>query len=366
MALKIELGADKERGPGFGRLRIEGAAVGAGPLQVSIQSNQKGQFLAADGAWQNAEAWHDLYASADGAGVVVAVGPELVDPIVNLPPNCVLRMKIKDINDFGGVTVRGLLHSAASGARPQDESSRVEHRVEPVAPSAAQTPPFGDIGLTASEEDRPMLSSAGGESAGKGQGKLFAIIGAAVLVLALAGAAAYFMFGRHDAVAVDPPQEGSVAVDKPAATQAPAVAAPSEINSREDVARFIQSNPTSDAAVAAAGKLAGGGKLDLSMLVYQYAARAGSADASVALAHIYDPQTWTAKTSPMPQADAETAAYWYEPAAQSGNVEAQRRLGQILVEMNPSGFQRDKGKEWLGKAAAAGDAKAKAALDAAK
>ncbi|HLO77146.1 MAG TPA: hypothetical protein VK196_11890, partial [Magnetospirillum sp.] len=99
------------------------------------------------------------------------------------------------------------------------------------------------------------------------------------------------------------------------------------------------------------------------MLLFQHSARGGSNDAAVAVARMYDPETWTRQTSPMPQADAETAAYWYEPAAQGGNVEAQRQLGKIMAELTPSGFQHDKGREWLQKAAAAGDAKAKELLD---
>jgi TPR repeat protein len=65
----------------------------------------------------------------------------------------------------------------------------------------------------------------------------------------------------------------------------------------------------------------------------------------------------------MPKPDAETATFWYEPAASAGNVEAQRRMGEILTSLYPSGFQYNMGLTWLEKAAKAGDAKAQAALD---
>lgn len=353
MALKIELGPDRDRGPGYGLLRLEGAAVVAGPLEVSIQSNQKGQFLGADGGWQNAEAWHALNARADGAGVMVPVGPEMVDPVASLPPNCILRLKVKGLNDFGGVNVRGLLPSSASGSRPAGEGDRVVH-LEPVPEPMV---------LTAPVEDRLVQPPVEPPVAPKGKPPMGLIIGGIVAALVVAGAAAGFFLFKGDKTETPPP---ATATTEAPANPAPVVQAPSEINSREDVAKFIQSNPSAADALAAASKLVGKEKLDLAMLVYQYAARSGSQEANVALGHMYDPETWTAKTSPMPQADAETAAYWYEPAAQAGNVEAERRLGQILVQLNPSGFQRDKGRDWLSKAAAAGDAKAKAALDAVK
>lgn len=368
MALKIDLGPDKSRGPGFGRLHIEGGGLSAGPLQASIQSNQNEQYLAAGGAWQNAEVWHDLSTEADGAGVTVALGPDLVDPIVALPPNCLLRLRVKN-GDYGGIAVRGLLHSVASGSRPAGEADRVFHPdpapvvKQSVTEEVASAPePSPDVAI--STGDRIGLSHPPAEG---GSSKLLVMVAAGLLVLAVAGAGAYFWLGRHHAAREEntaASEQNEAAPEQKDGTEPLKV--PAEIASRGDVALYIQSNPSAADALAQAGKLAQGGKLDLAMLVYQYAARAGSTDADMALAHMYDPETWSAKTSPMPQADAETAAYWYEPAAQAGTVEAQRRLGQILVELNPSGFQHDKGKEWLSKAAAAGDSKAKAAFDAAK
>lgn len=366
MVLKIDLGPDKDRGPGFGRLTIDGGSVAPGMLEISIQSNQTRQFLG-HGLWQDAEAWHQLPTEASGPSQVFSVvGPSLIDPIALAPVNAQLRLKVKGINDFGIISRTGLLHSVAAGSRPPQESDRVQHEEPPVAIapdiiiSEGDRPGSGQPDIAVSQ---PLPVSSGGKSR-------LPLIAAGVLAALLAvGGGAYALLHKDKS---EPAPTEQAVVQAPAqapaqaAAPASAPAAPSELNSREDVARFIATNPNPADAVTAAGTLAGKSKLDLAMLVYQYASRAGSQDASVALAHMYDPETWSAKTSPMPQADAETAAYWYEPAAQAGNVEAQRRLGQILVDLNPSGFQRDKGKEWLGKAAAAGDAKAKTALDAAK
>jgi hypothetical protein len=135
------------------------------------------------------------------------------------------------------------------------------------------------------------------------------------------------------------------------------------IDSREALSRYLATDPTAEAATAKAGELASQGRLDYAMLVHQYAARLGSAESAIALGHMYDPDTWSKSTSPMDKPDAETAAYWYEPAAKAGNVEAERRLGKILLGLQG---QQDKAREWLGKAAEAGDAEAKTLLEQAK
>lgn len=356
MALKIELGPDKERGPGFGILRIDGLLAVAGGLQVSIQSNQGGgRFLDGLGSWQSQEVWHDLPASGGEGGQSIGLGPDLVDPIAGLPSNVMLRMQVRSggKSDAGRVVVKDLLHSVASGARPPGDGGTVAHVVPPVAEAApVEVAPLSHV-------DRlvpPPASLAPEPKTKRGlkiaQAFFFASFGALLAVAILC----YFAVRNYDR----PKSE--------TAPPAPVAAAPvsGDLASREDVAKFLQTNPSPEAAVAAARRLAEGGKLDLAMLIYQFAARAGSTDATLALARMYDPATWSQATSPMERADAETAAYWYEPAAQAGNTEAQRRLGKILIDLNQSGFERDKGKDWLGRAAAAGDAQAKTLLDAAK
>jgi len=73
---------------------------------------------------------------------------------------------------------------------------------------------------------------------------------------------------------------------------------------------------------------------------------------------MYDPAYFSKDTSPLPNADPETAAYWYEGPAKDGNVVAQRNLGRVMMEQSPSGFLRDRAVQWLEKAANAGDAEA--------
>ncbi len=196
------------------------------------------------------------------------------------------------------------------------------------------------------------------------KGKLSLGVLAMVAVLLLVGGAAGLYFAGLPPFA---PKAAETVRDVGTVAAKPVdVAADGAIDSREALVRYLAGNPTADAALAKAKELDGQGCRDFAMLVYQYASRQGSAAASLTLGRMYDPDTWTKETSPMERPDAETAAYWYEPAARAGDVEAQRRLGKILVALPQGGIQKDKGKDWLTKAAAAGDAEAKTLLSALK
>jgi TPR repeat protein len=188
---------------------------------------------------------------------------------------------------------------------------------------------------------------------------------AALLLLLAAGGGAYWYLNQR--TGGDAPVAATDEA-KPKAGQgnSPPLPAKASIETLRDVNAFLQSATSAEAAFAEAQDLLKRGKKDLSLLLFQHAARGGSQEANVAMARFYDPATWSTDTSPMPQADAETAAYWYEPAAEAGNVEAQRRLGKILADLNMGGGQREKALEWLHKAASAGDTEADKLLETLK
>jgi hypothetical protein len=371
MAIRIDLTVDPARGPGYGLLKIIGLPPETGALDFWVERNQGAEtFLGTGGQWTTQTVLHSVGAPSDeGGGKVLRLGPEIVDPIATLPPNCLVLMGVEaaGVKEQGRVTVRGLLASSAAGARVesgvrtvrQSEPDPVvvdpEPDPEPMRPLRAepldQQPPFVPLTPIVSDPtdlvDRPRRTSPG------------VVILGTVLVLILVAGGWYF-------AGLPPFGKGAEAPATPVAT-APEPAAPVAVNgpidSREALSRYIATNPSAEAATAKAVELGGQGHLDFAMLVHQYAARLGSADSAIALGHMYDPDTWSKSTSPMDKPDAETAAYWYEPAAKAGNVEAERRLGKILLGL-PG--QQDKAKEWLGKAATAGDAEAKTLLEQAK
>lgn len=373
MPLKSELIADVRRGPGHGLLRISGLTPDIDPLEPLsvkiIQNQQGGRYLTSTGVWQAEEVSQILPGLGwDGAVAVVPLGPTLFDPLAQLPNNVRLRMMVTygaagtEVSSLS--LVQPLPPSFARGEAPQPEVMPPPPSPPPIAVVAEELIPEPEPLLPEPEpqriepplrDDPPELMAPVREpEPEKPKSSVLPLLLVGLLVLLiLGGGAAAWKFGLLDSL---------LGGSNPAASEAQTPAA--TINTREDLARYLGGNPAVADIAATAQDLTARGKLDLAMLAWQQAARQGNPDAGLALGKMYDPATWSAATSPLPQADAETAAFWYEPAANAGNVEAQRRLGLVLKAMEPggSGPQTDKAKEWLKKAADAGDAEAAAAL----
>lgn len=373
MAIRLELSADAARGPGYGVLRIQGLAEIAGPVRLWIQRNQGAEtFLGLQGVWVTQKVLHELPQPGleDGAAIL-RLGPALTDPIALLPPNCMVMIGIETdgARGQGRVTIRNLLASTAAGAGVENGTRVVRHEEEPVAPPVEPLePPEPQPVIEAQPDPSPLVADANERPALENGNKrsplaiILGVVGVAVGLTALAFFAGLPPFGKEQ-----PPAPAASAPATSAPAPAPAAAeGPGPLDSREALARYIGTNPAGAEALAQAQALAAAGKLDLAMLLYQYASRQGEAAASLALGHFYDPDTWSKETSPMDRPDAETAAYWYEPAARAGNAEAQRRLGKILLGLPDAASQKDKARDWLTKAAGAGDAEAKALLDKAQ
>lgn len=343
MPIKVEIIGDAPGQAGLKIVGLGGGDPGAGHMRLT-RINSK-TSLGADRQWHAEEQWLTLpELIGEGTALLGRVGADVVDPLALLGPSDIVGMTVRldGRSEEGRVKTDKLYGSHLQGATAQP-IPEPEPQPEPVPepqPEPEPEPKHEPIIVT----PRPPIPSQ--------QSPLPIIAAIIAALLVIAGGAAYFLLfaDKTDSAAVASVEQ----VQEPAAA-----AAPDEINTREDLAKFIAATPQPDKAQAMANTLVRRGKLDLAMLLFQHAARGGNTEAALALAHMYDPDTWTAQTSAMAQADAETAAYWYEPAAQAGNVEAQRQLGKIMVHLMPSGFQHDKGLEWLKKAADAGDAQAK-------
>ncbi|MBN2751701.1 MAG: sel1 repeat family protein [Rhodospirillaceae bacterium] len=367
MAIRLELTADAVRGPGYGHLRIHGLPPVDQPVRLWVQRNQGTEpFLGRGVQWVTQSVLHELPPPvADGDLQTLSLGPELVNPIALLPPNCMVMIGVEanGIKDQGRVVIRQLLPSAAAGEGADNQTQVVRHTMpdEPVVPEPMLEP---EPTLTIEPEDVPLVADPV-VLVDPPKNKLSpAVLGMVAGLVLLAGTAGLYFAGLLPFAT----SQTTDAVRDVAAVKAEVVKPEADgvIDSREALGRYLAGNPSASAATAKADELAAQKKLDFAMLIYQYASRLGSVEAALALGHVYDPDTWSKETSPMERPDAETAAYWYEPAARAGNVEAQRRLGKILLALPQGGIQKDKGKDWLGKAAAAGDAEAKALLDAVK
>ena len=280
--------------------------------------------------WSTATHWLKPSLAGDTGDLVFELdGGVTVHLLPYAPYELLLRdgVGMRHVDRFTGIALRG-----ASAA-----SAPIEAPVKP-APLAPLPPPVEEPPPLVAEPVAPPPPPPEPRS----RWPLWAAIGAVVLLLV--GGAGWYFFIRDDSSAA------------PAATaEAPVTL--------DEARRVLATDLAPADALARAQAHAAKGELQGAFLLYRYAAEKGDMTASVALAAMYDPATYSAQTSPLPAANPAEAARWYEPAAQAGQAEAQYRLGMLLK----SGATADadgpeKGVAWLRKAADQGYAPAQEEL----
>jgi hypothetical protein len=364
--------------PGFAEIRIPDYTATGDQVEIAIKRSGDGSYLG-DSGWLTNENWLSVNIQDDNGECVIPIGPSQVDPLASCLSSFMFQLFLKD----GGATVAGvikktsvtLLSSQAGGAgmtstvgsiaagtttpapepEPVEEPACVEEPVSIPEPEPQPEP-----------QPAPTVEASAESSSKKG---LF--IALAVIALLLVGGAIAFYSGLFDSKTDDPatatpatptPEVSSTQPPAPAQSLPPAAPTAPTLTTRQIVQDFLATNPDAPALLAKAEEMKTEGRLDGAMLLYRQAAGKGDAKAALLLARMYDPKYFSKETSPLPNADAETAAYWYEGPAKNGDVEAQRELGRVLIEQNPSGFQKEKAVEWLTKAAEGGDAEAQSLL----
>lgn len=184
---------------------------------------------------------------------------------------------------------------------------------------------------------------------------------AAVVLLALAGAGAGGWFGclipgfgpdTCKGEASSPP-----VAEKPAEPPAPSASA--EPTSCADIS-------DAEACYKIAKRLQADKKLEEARQALQQAAALGSSQANIAVAEMYDPRTFSPETSAVAKPNWETAVYWYEKAAGTGNAQAQFAAGALLCQYALTDFEKTQGRAHLTKAASAGIADAQRLLSECK
>lgn len=351
MAIRADLSADRERGPGHGRLRVGGFDPGDDALELSLMRNQgTAPYLGNGGIWQPTEAWHPAVDVERAAGeLVIRVGPEIVDPIVTQPTTVAYRLLLAAgvKRDAGTLRVsRPLLGSgAASEERPApaaeavvagavEEPAKEPERVvvEPPPPVVVQPRRFGPIVAL-------LVLLMLGAVAGAWWACLLPGIGPARCA------------GRVASIEEEAADEG----------ETPPSTMPSESAAESAAASASASCAGLDAGacLAKAEQALGDGKLEPARQLFQEAAGLGSVEANNRMARMYDPETWSSESSPVAQPDWETAAYWYEAAAKHNDVAGKAGAGRLLCRHADTSFERKRAVEYLKAAAESGDESAK-------
>lgn len=142
-----------------------------------------------------------------------------------------------------------------------------------------------------------------------------------------------------------------------------ASATPAVPTTLEGARKFLAGNPGADESYGLADRFMKDKQLDGAFLLLRNAASKGNAAAALALGEMYDPETWSAETSPLPAPNLSQAVEWYGQAAAAGLAEAQYRYGMLLLSGKttvPNGPEL--GVAMLRKAADQGLEKAREAL----
>ncbi|MGH8547378.1 MAG: hypothetical protein ACRERU_02005 [Methylococcales bacterium] len=376
MAIKVELNpetlAPERRRPGYALLRLSGWTHAPNDSVLAVQRNQDGKFLGLNGQWQPTPIWHPLHGMAfDQNGWLCGdVTPALVDPLV-AEPNVVYRVEIK----ADGTKQQGVIRiaSAVLASSAAGESAVLSEtgagfiatelpktkvavkadlaKVSKPEPASEPEPKPAPVSEPAPKSDSDSPKPPRRDEQARPRRLWPLITSIAVLVLLLGGAGAIWWLGWF-------PPSKNVVVD-PVVNPIPDPDEKDEkLTDLELLQRFLKTNPASEQVLAQAEAWENDKHCEAMRRLMVHAAQKTS-DANIAFAYAqkYDSATFQNRGC-IAEADADSAAYWYEIPANTGNVQAQYRLGRLLTEMHRSGYQHDQGVEFLKKSAQAGHAEA--------
>lgn len=372
MALKLDL---HPAGPGSARLLIGGARPSPETVSLALQRND-GRYLGLDRQWQVTPHWHPIFTAEPlSDGLRLILGADLVDSIVGVggaPLRVVARLD--DVEDAGTLRIRGeLIGSGAAAPRsasrdPLEETISVRR---PGAESARDAEPISEaddfsLDLEGHADPRPTPRPAA-------RWPWFAL--AAVLLLAGGGVGAWWLgwfgetplTGSDVAQVVEPtPDPPPVPEDESGSTHSgetkPLPEPDPTLIGIALASRFLADGPTPAAIFERAEQLEQGGDCPAAYALYSEAANADPTFAA-RLARRYDPLTHR-PGSCIAAPDIPYAIVYYSDAAEAGDIEVQRRLGQLMAEHEASGPTHEAGLGWLRKAAAGGDDGARRWLEA--
>jgi len=345
MAMRAELIG---RDPGRAQLRLHGIAAEAGSVRLQIRRNQgPDTYLGGGGRWQaSPDFWFQVPASSRTAtadGIDIAIGPEIVDPIAGSLAGNAFQVTIETPAGTSSATIvipqhPILLASGAAGApRPAPEP---EPTPAPSPPEPEPAPPPAPSPILKADPDRAPIERPSGN-------RFALIVGILVVIIALA-VAAYFLKDRFF-----PPEAA------PAAQ--PATPAQSEL---EQIKTFLTANPNAPERLAKARETLAACQLNWASTLYRELGQSGDAEAALAMGRLYDPKdpVCPAVGAPNRTVSSDTAAFWYRKAIDAKSVEAQRRLGAMLVAAGKDDPKYQEGIDLLKAAAQQGDADAAAKL----
>jgi len=359
--LKLELRSENPIRPGFARLVIHNWAGNTDNVTLSVQRNQDQCFLDSDRAWIGSEVRHILPTlREDGESCSVALGPDIVDPLLASRENAyLLRLSDGGESDQGGLVIAGDVISSLAGG-----SNVIPNRLQPLAaldePPVVASIPQPVVATPPTIDPPPPVPPVKKSS--------LTWLWLLLVALAIIGLIGAWLLLRPSAGVTSPAADAPAATTapiKPAepaapATSAPVAPAPSASGAPATSAALATPAPsvTASAAPCAPDTMKTTGELDfvkgclqsqpnsaqvltiisqakeqkhcdVAQRLYAYKAQSGDTAIALKYAHEYDPLT--AVKGGCFAADTETAVYWYETVINQDahNAEAKTRLSAL-------------------------------------
>jgi len=368
MTLRIELHGIR---PGYGRLELLGWEAATENLEIAIQRNSDGSHLAHDQQWQSTEYWHAPERVSDDQGRLnLELGPDIIDAIV-IASGVQFKLFVRsgDVMDSGILRTVGRFlgseagHDSADSQEASAEAIDAPNKRHSAANEALEQ--TADVSANQLADDRDQGDDGQARETierDAGAHRVWAAVAILLLLVGVAWSAWFFLVAS---------EQQKLPVSKTSTPKAAVVTTavggfhptvPVEAGGNDRVLRFFQGSPTPTLIYARAAGWEQEGDCDAAMIAYRKAAQAEAASA-FKFAQRYDPDRFL-RGGCIAEAKAETAAFWYEKAASSGNPAAQRRLGELLIENHPSGPLYQSARQWLQKAADQGDRRARSILKA--
>lgn len=349
MPIRVDLLALEPNIPGQARLAVKKWRGASEKLEFSIQRNQDQFYLQGDRTWSNNPFWFQVPCFNQGPDEDVLetlIGPDVVDPLLEGSGSSNFRIELRELDgglvDQGVVRpAQGLLSSIAGGeTRALYDGGNMSVPETPLEipdmpslelpePQPAAEP------LSATPEPEPVVAEPAvtKPAAPKKSNLLPLILG--VLVL-LAIALGLWLWLKKPAV--ETPAEAPPAVTEPAAASEPVAAGPCTLESMASqselsfVQNCIREAPNSAALLEIIATAKQAGHCGIAQRLYANRAQAGDVQIAHAYAREYDPEFHQPSTC-FAEADAATAAYWYETILASAPDDAQAR--QRFEELQP-------------------------------
>jgi len=367
--------------PGQGEIEVRGSGLSGERFELAVQRSTDEHYLGADATWQTTPYWHRVARISEEAGSLrLAAGSGIVDGLLgSLGAALRVLLRAGGREEQGMLRVKGLLGSEAA-----DQTRIMPPRVEEVPPSPPRlTPDPSPVRALdqALEIIAPERSEAPRRPPQRSAWHIL-LLPLALVVSALLGA---WYLGWLDpwlqpgqppekvAKAEQPDEppkepsppapetsapEPSAPAEQPSASPSPSpTPAPPPAKGLARLRELLATSPSPQAMYEQAQQWDQAGDCAAAVPLY---ARAAGADPAVAakVARLYDPEGFS-PTPCISKPDEANAALWYEDAAHAGDPKAQARLGAILTVRATSGPVHEDGVEWLRKAAAAGETRAK-------